>query len=163
MTDSTTPTTSAAEPARAGDTAASGTQAVRAAIGQGIETARETASDALKSARETAAVAARRTADGIEGNPLTVLVGGLAVGVLAGALLPKTARESELLGPVGKRLTDGATAAARAARDAGQQELVAAGISSTAAREQVGKLFDSVVGAVKNAGDAAAKTVRTEK
>ena len=139
------------------------TGAIRDVIDQGIDTARATATDTLKTVRETAAVAARRTADGIDGNPLSVLVGGLAVGVLAGALLPKTDRETSLLGPVGKRLTEGASAAARAARDAGQAELVSAGISSSAAREQVGKLFDTVVSAVKNAGDAAAKTTRPDK
>lgn len=147
----------------ASETAATKTAGVRAAIGQGIDTARDTASGAIDTVRDAAATAARRTADSIEGNPLSVLVGGLAVGVLAGALLPKTAREGELLGPVGKRLTNGAAAAARAARDAGQAELIAAGISSGAAREQVGKLFDSVVAAVKTAGDAAAKATKVEK
>ncbi|MBA3880570.1 MAG: hypothetical protein C0500_12740 [Sphingobium sp.] len=115
---------------------------------------------AIDTVRETAAETARRTADTIEGNPLSVLVGGLAVGVLAGALIPKSAREVEALKPVGKRLTQGAGMAARAARDAGLAELAAAGISRDAAREQMRKLVGSVVDAAKSAGDAAAKAAR---
>jgi len=113
--------------------------------------------------RDTAAQAARRTADSIEGNPLSILVGGIAFGVLAGSLLPRTERETELLGPVGKKLAEGAGAAARAARDVGKVELVNAGISSTAAREQIQKLADNLVGVVKAAGDAAAKAAKPEK
>lgn len=116
---------------------------------------------AVETVRETAAETARRTADTIEGNPLSVLVGGLAVGVLAGALIPKSTREVEALKPVGKRLTQGAGMAARAARDAGLAELAAAGISKDAARVQMRKLFGSVVDAAKSAGDAAAKAART--
>ncbi len=118
---------------------------------------------AVETVRESAASAARRTADTIEGNPLSVLVGGLAVGVLAGALLPKTEREDELLKPVGKRITQGAGLAVKAARDAGLSELAAAGISREAAREQVKKLMDSVAGAAKTAGDAAAKAARARE
>lgn len=118
---------------------------------------------AIETVRETAAKTARRTADAIEGNPLSVLVGGLAFGVLAGALLPKTQREGEILKPVGKRITQGAGMAVKAARDAGLSELAAAGISRAAARAQVNKLFDSVVGAAKSAGDAAAKAATAKE
>ncbi len=117
----------------------------------------------VESVRETAQGAARRTVEGIEHNPLSVLVGGIAVGVLAGALLPRTDRENEMLGPVGKKITEGAVAAAKAARDAGTAELVAAGISRDAAREQASKLFEGVMSAVKTAGDAAAKAATPEK
>lgn len=117
---------------------------------------------AVETVRETAAKTARRTVDTIEGNPLSVLVGGLAVGVLAGALLPKTEREDDLLKPVGKRITQGAGMAVKAARDAGLSELAAAGISREAARQQIRKLMDGVAGAAKTAGDAAAKAARTQ-
>lgn len=131
-------------------------------VSQSIEAARETASKALKTARETARETASDAARRIEGNPLSILVGGIAVGVVAGALLPRTERETDLLGPVGKKLTQGAAAAARAARDAGKAELVEAGISSDAARAQVDKLIGTVMNAVKSAGDAAAKAAKPE-
>lgn len=126
------------------------------------DTIATTASNTIATVKDGAQTAGRRAVEGIEGNPLSVLVGGLAVGVLAGALLPKTEREAELLGPVGRKLTEGAAAAARAARDAGTAELAAAGISKTAARQQVGKLLDGVVSAVKTAGDAAAKSAKAQ-
>jgi hypothetical protein len=125
-----------------------------------LGTAGKVATGAIDSVIDTAQSAARRTVDGIEKNPLAVLAGGLAVGVIAGALLPRTDRETEMLGPVGKRLTEGATMAARAARDAGTAELIAAGISRDAARAHVGKLVDGVMTAVKTAGDAAAKATK---
>lgn len=118
---------------------------------------------AIETVRDSAARTARQTADTIEGNPLSVLVGGLAVGVLAGALIPNGKREGELLKPVGKRITQGASFAVKAARDAGMAELAAAGISRDAARDQVKKLFGSIVDAAKSAGDAAAKAARARE
>ena len=83
-------------------------------------TPRAKAEKALETTRETAREAVRRTAEGIEANPLAVLVGGVALGVLAGAVIPRTEQEGKLLGPVGKRLNETATGAAQAARDAGK-------------------------------------------
>lgn len=133
---------------------------VRDTAAGAIGTVRDTAADALASAKESASSAAQRTAETIEGNPLSVLVGGLAVGVLAGALLPRTERETQMLGPVGKKLGEGATTALKAARDAGLAELSAAGISSDAARDQVKKLVGSVVDAARSASGAAANAAR---
>ncbi|CUS43189.1 MAG: hypothetical protein V4610_20685 [Pseudomonadota bacterium] len=119
-------------------------------------TARAAAEKALETTRDTAREAARRTAEGIEANPLAVLIGGVAIGVLAGAVIPRTEQEGKLLGPVGKRLNDTATGAAQAARDAGKAELDALGLNRDAARDQVGKLIDGVVKALSSAGAAAA-------
>lgn len=118
-------------------------------------TARAAAEKALETTRDTAREAARRTAEGIEANPLAVLIGGVAIGVLAGAVIPRTEQEGKLLGPVGKRLNDTATGAAQAARDAGKAELDALGLNRDAARDQVGKLIDGVVKALSSAGAAA--------
>jgi hypothetical protein len=119
-------------------------------------TPRTTAEKALETTRDTAREAARRTAQGIESNPLAVLVGGVAIGVLAGALIPRTEQEGKLLGPVGKRINDTAAGAAQAAKDAGKAELDALGLNRDAARDQVGKLLDGVVKALSSAGSAAA-------
>ncbi len=119
------------------------------------ETAATRLTQTAARAREQAALAARQTADSIEGNPLSVLVGGLALGVIAGALLPRTARESGALGGVGKQLTKGASAAFKAARDAGKAELIAAGLDRSGAREQLGKLVNSIGQAASKATEAA--------
>ena len=118
---------------------------------------RKAVEKALDTTRQTARDAARRTAEGIEANPISVLVGGVALGVLAGALIPRTEQESKLLAPVGKRLTDTATGAAQAARDAGKAELDSLGLNKDAARVQVGKVIDGVIKALSSAGAAAAK------
>jgi hypothetical protein len=119
----------------------------------GYAQAREAATDVLTQAGETA----RKTAAGLDANPIGILVGGLAVGVLAGALLPRSDREKELLAPVGARIGATAKAAAQAARETGQAELADAGISKDAAREQVKGLFEGISRALTSAGSAAAK------
>lgn len=116
---------------------------------------------AIGSARQTVSETAHRTADLIEQNPLSVLVGGLVVGVLAGAALPKGVREAKILKPAGKRLTQGVGFAAKAAREAGLNELSAAGISRAAARDHARKLIGSVLDAAKTAGDAARRAARS--
>lgn len=114
--------------------------------------------DGLSSARDKAAEAARRTAEGIDANPLGIVVGGLALGVVAGALLPRSDREKELLAPLGATLNVRARAAIDAARDAGKGQLDELGISRDAARDQVRNLFDGLTKAVQTAGAAAARS-----
>lgn len=120
---------------------------------EGYSQARDVATDVIDRAGETA----RRTAAGLDANPIGILVGGLAVGVLAGALLPRSDREKELLAPMGARIGATAKAATQAAREAGQNELAEAGISKDAARDQVRGLFDGVTKALSSAGAAAVK------
>jgi hypothetical protein len=104
--------------------------------------------------------ALKRTGDAMEANPLAVLAGGAAIGLLAGLALPRTEREGELLGTVGKRMTAAAAAAAAAARDTGLAELEARGISGKAAKSQVSRLFEGVVDAAGTAGQAAASAAK---
>jgi ElaB/YqjD/DUF883 family membrane-anchored ribosome-binding protein len=125
-----------------------------------LEAAKDRSSEAVEAARVKAAQARRATSDGIEGNPLAALIGGIAVGVLVGALLPRTKREEEALGPIATKLTEAARTAAAAARDAGKQSLDEMGINRDAARGQVDKLVDTAVKAASSAGTAAADAVR---
>ena len=114
----------------------------------------------LDRARDTAADAARRTVEGIEANPLGIVVGGLAVGVLAGALLPRSEKERDLLAPVGKRINDTARAAIATAKEQGLSELESRGFTRDAAREQVKNLLGGLGQAVSNAGTAAVASAR---
>ena len=66
----------------------------RMSVKQTAETAREKAIEAYDSARQTAASAGRKAGDGIDEAPLIALAGGLAIGALIAALLPKTAKET---------------------------------------------------------------------
>lgn len=94
---------------------------------------------------------------GLAVNPLALVAGGLALGAVAGALLPRSARERELLAPVGAKLGGSLTAAVAAAREAGQAELAGLGINRDAARDQVKTLVDGLLKAASTAGAAAAQ------
>lgn len=106
-------------------------------------------------------VAARRAADKAEASPLTLVAGGLALGALVGAVLPRSERERQLLAPVGERLGAGVAAAIEAGKDAGKAELADAGIGRDAAREQVRNLIDGLLKAATSAGSAAAQAAAT--
>ncbi|MFX8377760.1 hypothetical protein ABTL70_19955, partial [Acinetobacter baumannii] len=71
----------------------------------------------LDSARSTALDVAETTAQAIDGTPVAVLVGGLTVGLIAGALLPRSKTEENALRPLGSKLREGAEMAVKAARD----------------------------------------------
>jgi ElaB/YqjD/DUF883 family membrane-anchored ribosome-binding protein len=120
------------------------------AVSHAAHSTRDSAVHAIDATRTAASDAAHKAADGIDANPLSALVGGLAIGVAVGALLPRTKREAEILGPVGRRLTDSATAAARAARDAGKQELGALLPGSRDAKDKASSLLGTVVQAARD-------------
>ncbi|MBN8807254.1 MAG: hypothetical protein J0I47_03305 [Sphingomonas sp.] len=111
-----------------------------------LSTARDAANDALHETRKAA-----------EANPLAAVGAGIAIGLVIGALLPKTKREDELLGATGRRLTNAASEAVGAAREAAKAELATLPLSKDAARAQVSKLVDQAAGALAAAGNAALK------
>lgn len=90
----------------------------------------------------------------IENNPLALVAGGIALGVVIGALLPRLAKEKELLGPVGKRIAEGASAAAAAAREAGKAEIDALMPKGDAAKGQISKIIGTAFTAAKDASRA---------
>ena len=116
-----------------------------------LTTARGTATDALHETRK----AAQRVGKAAEANPLAVVAGGIAIGLAAGALLPRTKRETSLLGSVGKRINGAAAGAAVAARDAAKAELGSFPLNRQDARAHVDKLLGQVGKAMSAGGDAA--------
>jgi hypothetical protein len=122
-----------------------------------LDHGRETASQAYHDAKDKAGELAQKTARTIEANPLGILVGGLAVGVIVGALIPRSAREKELLTPLGKKLGETVRHATQAARETGLRELEEAGLTKDNAKDRARSLFDNVVKVAGNASSAAAK------
>jgi ElaB/YqjD/DUF883 family membrane-anchored ribosome-binding protein len=120
----------------------------------------ESAEHAVDATRRGARTAARKTADTVDAAPLAVLVGGLAVGAIAGGLLPRTQRETKMLGPVGRKVTMKAKTAAQAAKAAGQDQLSAVGITRDAAKSQLSTLIEGVFKALTEAGNAATSEVK---
>ena len=99
--------------------------------------------------------------DAVESNPLAVLAGGIALGAVVGALIPRSAKEKELLAPVGRELSTRARAAVDAAREAGKSEMSELGLTKGAAKDQAKNLFQNIAKAATTAGAAAAKTAST--
>ena len=144
----------------------SNTEHADSRLREGYDSVRETASKVYHDASDKAAEAldasretAKRTVKSLESNPLGILVGGLAVGALAGALIPRSVREKQLLAPLGKRLGETLVAATAAAKAAGQSELGQLGLTKDNARDQAKGVIDGLVKAATTAGTAGAKAV----
>ncbi|MFC7537831.1 hypothetical protein ACFQPG_10710 [Sphingomonas sp. GCM10030256] len=58
----------------------------------------------------------------IDNSPLIAVGAGVALGAILGAVLPKTQKEQELLGPLGTKLTDAGYSAADRAREMSKQK-----------------------------------------
>ncbi|HEY0446407.1 MAG TPA: hypothetical protein VGD19_08115 [Allosphingosinicella sp.] len=141
---------------RAGEAYGSARERTSAAYG----TARERASSAAVTARQTASRARERTSSGVETSPIGALVGGLALGALVAAILPKSRKEEELLGSYGKRIGDTAREAARAAKEAGRGKLDELGLNQETAKEKLGDLASKAGEAARTSATAAAQTVK---
>ncbi|NIJ18533.1 hypothetical protein FHS95_000202 [Sphingomonas naasensis] len=98
---------------------------------------------------------AAKAAESLGDNPVALLAGGVALGVVIGMLLPRTAKERELLEGVGRSLADRATATASAVKDAGKEEINALLPGRDATKERVTALFGNILDAAKGAGQKA--------
>lgn len=126
-----------------------------------VSSARDRASDLANSARDTASVARQKTSDGIDASPVAALIGGLALGALAAAVLPRTRKEDEMLGGIGEKINDSARTAAQAAKDAGRDKLDELGINKDAALDKAKEFAASASSVVKESASAAASSVKT--
>lgn len=130
----------------------------REAASHAYDAAVTKASTAIETSKDVAEDAFRRTAATFDANPLGIVAGGLAIGALAGALIPRSAKEKELLAPIGAQIAVRARGAIQAAREAGGGELEGAGLTKDAAKDQVKTLLQGVAKALQTAGSAAAKS-----
>ena len=117
--------------------------------------ARERAIDAYESAREQAR-------GQVGGSPLLALGGGLALGALVAALLPRSKAEERLMGKVGSRITTSARYAFDAAKEAGRERLTELNITKDAGASAVQSLIDGLGKAARSSGQAAVDAVRTK-
>ncbi len=126
---------------------------LRDRAGDIYDTARTAAVEAYDNARDKAALATTKASDGIDEAPLVALAGGLAVGVLLAALLPRTERENRLLGPVGEKITGGAKNALDAAKEAGREKMNELNLTrdagSSALQTIIKGVSDAALGATK--------------
>jgi ElaB/YqjD/DUF883 family membrane-anchored ribosome-binding protein len=118
--------------------------------------ARERTSAAFGSASERAGRAAERTSETIDTNPMMALAGGLALGAVLAALLPKTRKEEELLGGYGRKINETAREAARAAKEAGTGKLDELGYN----RDNIKQKVDSLRSDAAEIAAAAAQQIK---
>lgn len=135
------------------------------------DTANEATADAKKgltnlkdktSARTSAAKtqAKVKTSEAIDKNPLAIILGGIAIGAIVGALLPRTERETKMLGKAGKKLNKKARKMADAAKAAGKEQVDNLGLNGDAMRAQFRELVSKAAVAVKAAGQAATEAAK---
>lgn len=141
-----------------------GVDTVRETVSHSLDKTKAATAHALDVSKTKASEAARTTSQAIDANPLSILVGGLALGAIAGVLVPRSAREKALLKPLGAKLGSTAAMAVAAAREAGTSELRTLGLDQTSIRGQAKTLFEGLGKVASTAGTAAAKkaTGKTE-
>lgn len=122
--------------------------------------ARKRAIEAYEQARGNVADAGKKARDSLSDAPLIALAGGIAAGALIAALLPRTAKEAELVGPTAKRVKQTARAAAEAARETGARHLEELGISREKGEQTLRTLIRGVGEAAKASGEAAVSAAR---
>ncbi len=134
-------------------------KAAKAKATQALGKSRDAAARGVNSSKQLASKAAAKTGDTIDKNPLAIVLGGLALGAIVGALIPKTGREKKLLGKQGRKINDRIKQASDAAKTAGKGKIDELGLNQDAVREQfrdlVSKAAETVKAAGKAAGDAA--------
>lgn len=127
---------------------------------EALTSARYRASDLADTAKQKAATARQRTSEGIDASPVAALIGGLALGALAAAVLPRTRKEDELLGSFGEKINDSARTAAQAAKEAGRGKLDEMGLNKDAAIDKAKELAQSAASVAKESATAAASSVK---
>lgn len=144
----------------ASSTAREGAASAREQANKAYGAGREAAARGVQTSKEMAHKAAMKSGDAIDRNPIAVVLGGLAVGAIVGALLPRTEREKKALAPAGKKINERATQVADAAKKAGKEKIDALGLNGDAVREQFRDLVNKATEAVKAAGQAAGEAAR---
>jgi hypothetical protein len=108
-----------------------------------IEAARARTASAYEAARNRASDATRKANEQLSVYPLSAVVGGFLLGALVGAMLPRTERETRLIGKAGRQVAGAAKDAAQRGIDAGREQLDQ--LKSKAA-ETVGQAVSSFTG-----------------
>ena len=101
-----------------------------------------------------------KSGDTIDKNPLAIVLGGIAIGAIIGALIPRTEQEVKMLGKTGKKLNKKAKKMASAAKSAGKAQVDSLGLGSDAMREQFRLFVGKASEALKAAGQAATEAAR---
>jgi len=112
-----------------------------------IEAARARTASAYEAARSRASDATRKANEQLSVYPLSAVVGGFLLGALVGAMLPRTERETRLIGKTGRRVAGAAKDAAQRGIDAGREQFDQLKSKAT---ETIGEAVSSFTGGDKD-------------
>ena len=136
-------------------TASNTSAAAREQAAKAFESGREAAARGVNTSKEIATNAMVRSGDSIDKNPIAIVIGGIALGAIIGALLPRTEGEVKIMGKAGKKLNKKAKKMAEAAKVAGKDKVDSLGLNGDAVRLQFRELVAKASEALKAAGQAA--------
>ena len=125
-----------------------------------FEKGTDTAVSSVEQSRVLARQAKAKTSEGIDKNPLAMIIGGIAIGAIVGALLPRTERETKILGKTGKKLNKKTRKMAEAAKLAGMSHVDTLGLNGDAVRAQFKEFVSKAVVALRAAGQAASEAAK---
>ena len=108
-----------------------------------LEAARTRTASAYEAARTRASDATRKANEQLSIYPISAVVGGFLLGALVGALIPRTERETKLMGKAGRKVAGAAKDAAQRGIDAGREQL---DVLKTKAAETVNDAVSGFVG-----------------
>ncbi|MDZ7587663.1 MAG: hypothetical protein U5J78_00235 [Parasphingorhabdus sp.] len=131
----------------ASDSTAKRATETREKVTKAAESAREKLADSVASARIGAGDLREKSANQIAQRPLTFVAGGIALGLLIGALLPRSRTEAKYVTKARGRLVEGARGMIETAQETGKNQLSRLGDSDTGK-----KLRDDLVETLENAG-----------
>ena len=129
-----------------------------ALLGEG----REKAVESVAATRDAAKKAVVKSEETITNSPLTIVAAGAALGVLIGALLPKSKAEAKYVGGAGRKINETAKTAYLAAKDASRDQISEMGLSNDNMRNQFKDLFGKAIEAAKTAMAAAQDAVKED-
>ncbi|MEO9633825.1 MAG: hypothetical protein ABJF89_15945 [Parasphingorhabdus sp.] len=129
-----------------------------ALLGEG----REKAAVSVAATKDAAKKAVAKSEETISSSPLAIVAGGAALGVLIGALLPKSKAETKLVGGAGRKINETAKTAYEAAKDASRDQVNEMGLNNDNMRAQFKDLFGKAIEAAKTAMVAAQDAVKEE-
>jgi len=129
-----------------------------ALLGEG----RDKAADGVASTRDAAKKALAKSEETISSSPLAIVAGGAALGILIGALLPRSRAEGKYVGRAGRKVNDTVKTAYQAAREASRDQIAELGLSNDNMRSQFKDLFGKAIEAAKTAITAAQDAVKEE-
>jgi ElaB/YqjD/DUF883 family membrane-anchored ribosome-binding protein len=131
------------------------TSAARKKAADAYGISKEAATRGVQTSKELASRAAIKSGDTLDNNPIAMVIGGIALGAIIGALLPKSGREEQILSKTGKKFNGKIRDVAAAAKEAGKDKIDSLGINKDFARDQFRDLVGKATEAIKAAGQAA--------